>query len=150
MYVTNVSGALPYVLYVIRNFPAIFTNGVCFVFVIIGAAMATTLNRIKSDFEFIIGNNVFVSHLILTKNMMEVLHCYQRVCLVVKQLLRCFEWIFMSQITYAFVTSVHQTFISLNENDDYKSRLKIIWTVEPLLRVWLIVFTADSINNAVR
>ena len=150
MYYRSNSGINSIALYVVINTTWFFQISACYVYIIIGSAMATTLNRLESDFRFTIDQNVFVSDLILMENIMKIQHCYQRVCLVVKHLLRYFEWIFLLQTTHVLIVVIHIMLLIIKGTDDLKFYLVAFWMIEFLLRLWLIAFFSDCLNESVR
>ena len=150
VYYWSNSGINSIALYVVINTTWFFQISACFVYIIIGSAMATTLNRLESDFRFTIDQNVFVSDLILMENIMKIQHCYQRVCLVVKHLLRYFEWIFLLQTTNVLLCVINAIPFIIQGTYDFSFYVIAFWMIELLLRLWLIAFFSDCLNESVR
>ena len=132
----------------------IFIIDSCFIYIIIGSAMATALQRIRSDFNFVNNKNYKNSEFILKIRMTKVRRCYQQICLATKQLNRHFEWIFMSQATYTLVNGTTLIFLIITTmtKDENKNPIynEIVWIIEPFLRLGLITVISDRLKDEVK
>ena len=134
----------------------IFMRGICYVFVIIGCAMATALTSIEQDFKMEISQTAIGSKYILQRKIIKIQRCYDCISLVVNRLHSKFEWIFMSQVTDAFIFAIHSTWRHLNNTkiesgkDLYKYLRSNLRIIEPFVHLGLITYTVDCIKNKVK
>ena len=134
----------------------IFMRGICYVFVIIGCAMATALTSIEQDFKMEISQNAIGSKNIWQLKMIKLQRCYDCISLVVNRLHTKFEWIFMSQVTDAFIFATHSTWNLLSHTnfesgtDIFKYLRSNLRIIEPFIRLGLITYTVDCIKNKVK
>ena len=128
-------------------------RGSCCIFVIIGCAVTTALTSIENDFEIETSKLAFISKYDWEQKMIEIQRRYKCISLVVNRLHSKFEWIFMSQVTYAFLLAISATsfFFNLESRTSVIRFLTLtVWIIEPIVRLVLITYTVDRIKTKVK
>ena len=131
-------------------------RGSCYIFVIIGCAMATVLTSIENDFKLEHSQSANMFKNIRQRKMIKIQRCYDCISLVVNRLHSKFEWIFMSQVTDAFIFATHSTWNLLSHTnfesgtDIFKYLRSNLRIIEPFIRLGLITYTVDCIKNKVK
>jgi len=148
-FIPRYSGLHLYVIYIIQSLIKSLPVGSYSIFAIIGSTMATSFHRMKLDFKMDCRNRIPADKN-LRANALKLQLFHRQICLVVDQLHHRFEWVSLAHVFFTFLSVINITFYIMNGVSSLNQLHNFItWTVEVVLRLWMISYIPDRIKMSV-